>query len=325
MSQDSTDLKQEEPKGVIAWFIANPVAANLLMIAIIILGYLSLQGIRTEFMPKAESRVVSISASLPGGSPAEIEEAITLKLENIVRQVPGVKKTSASSTDSSARVVVIVEDDFDVDKVMRDIKNNVDSISGLPKDIERLVIKKVYGTELAIQLTLYGQIGELKAKLLLEDIRRELLTTTNVRSVFPWGVRPYQINIEIEEEKLQQYGLILNDVARRVRAESVNLPGGVLKSRNGYIAIRAEGQAYDRTDYENIVLLSSEDGRTVYLRDVAKITDGFVDWKSHAFFDDQFAVGLSVSALGQQDAVAVANEVKAYVKRKQKDLPPGVH
>ena len=316
---------QSTPKGVIAWFIENPVAANLLMIAVVILGFLSLQGIRTEFMPKAESRVLSISASLPGGSPAEIEEAITLKLENIIRKVPGVKSTSAYSTDSSSKVSIIVEDDFDVDKVMRDIKNNVDSISSLPKGVENLIVKKVYGTELAIQLTLYGQLGERKAKLLLEDIRRELLTTTKVRSVFPWGVRPYQINIEIEEEKLQQYGLILNDVARRVRSESVNLPGGMLKSRDGYIAIRAEGQAYDRSDYESIVLLSSEDGRTVYLRDVAKVTDGFVDWKAHAFFDDQFAVGLSISALGQQDAVTVANEVKAYVKRKQKELPEGVH
>ena len=73
------------------------------------------------------------------------------------------------------------------------------------------------------------------------------------------------------------------------------------------------------------MLLSSEDGRTVYLRDVAKVTDGFVDWKSHAFFDDEFAVGLAISALGQQDAVAVAQEVKDYVKRKQKDLPSGVY
>lgn len=315
----------QAPKGVIAWFIANPVAANLLMIAFVVLGFMSLQGIRTEFMPKLEGRGISISASLPGGSPAELEEAITLKLENIVRQVPGVKNTKASTSDSHARVAVVVEDDFDVDKVMRDIKNYVDSINNLPADVENLIVKRIYGTELAIQLTLYGQLGERKAKLLLEEIRRELTTTTNVRSVFPWGIRPYQVNIEIEEEKLQQYGLILNDVARRVRAESVNLPGGVLKSPNGYVAIRAEGQAYDRDDYENIVLLSSEDGRTVYLRDVAKITDGFVDWKTHAFFDDQFAVGLSVSALGQQDAVTVANEVKAYVKRKQKELPPGVY
>ena len=226
-------MEGQSPKGIIAWFIANPVAANLLMITIVILGYISLQNIRTEFMPKGESRSISVSASLPGGSPVEIEDAITLKLENAIRQVPGVKQIKASSSDSTARVGIIVEDDFDVDAVMRDIKNSVDALSGLPRDLENLTVKKIFGTELAIQLTLYGQMSERKAKLLLEDIRRELLTTTSVRSVHPWGVRPYQINIEIEEEKLQQYGLVLSDVARRVGAESVNLPGGTLKNARG--------------------------------------------------------------------------------------------
>jgi multidrug efflux pump subunit AcrB len=312
-------------KGVIAWFIHNPVAANLLLAAILILGWLALGIVRTEFMPKPESNILHVGVQYPGASPKEVELGITLKVEDALRNVAGIRKITSTSSARVSRTNIEVEDGFDPDEVLDRIKVAVDNINTFPNDVEDIVVTKPVGTELSIQVAIYGLLDEEQAKLLAEEIKRDMLSSTIVKNINIWGTRPFEISVEINKEQLERYNLTLRQVADRIRAESVNLPSGSVKSDSGTYAIRVEGQAYQQQDFEKIVLLTSEDGRQVYLGDIASVRDDFVSWGADAFFDGKYTVGLAVSAVGDQDSIAVANAVKRYVKEKQKELPEGVY
>lgn len=314
-----------EKKGLIAWFVYNPVAANLLLLGIIVLGLVSLSSIRTELMPKPESQVLSITAAYPGGSPQEVEQGITLKIEDAIRNVPGIKKVTSRVSASRSSTSIEVQDGFEVDDVLDRLQIAVDNIHTFPKDVERVTVSKPLTTELAMQVQLYGKLDEEQAKLLAEEIKRDMLANTIIKSVYVWGTRPYEVGIEISNEQLKRYGLTMRDVANRIRSESVNLPSGSIEVGGSSLAIRAEGQAYHQKDFESIVLLTSEDGRVIRLGDIGEVNDGFVSWSSDSLFDGQYTVGMAIAAVGNQDSIAVANAVKAYIKEKQKTLPEGVY
>lgn len=316
---------QVERRGVIAWFIHNPVAANLVMLFVVVAGLLSEGSIRKEVFPQQQSHVIFISAGYPSASPAEVEEGVTLKLEDAVRNIVGIKKVSAISYTGYAVMNIEVDEGFDIDEILDEVKTQVDGISSFPREVEKVIIRKTRSQALAIQLQVHGKLDEFQAKELAYDIKRDLLSNTIVKKVDIWGIRPYEMSIEISEDQLRKYNLTLRDVASKIRLESVNLPSGMINARTGSIILRVEGKSYSKAEFENIVLLTSEDGRIVRVGDIAKVNDGFVDWGAHSYFDGEYSVGMVISAVGDQDVIEIANAVKAYKEKRQKTLPEGVH
>lgn len=313
-------------KGPIAWFVHNPIAANLLLFAVLIFGFISLQDLRTELMPKPESRIIHIAAFYPGASPSEVEQNVTLRIEDAIGDVSGIKKITSNAYANKSLTQIEVDDGFDINEVREQLKVATDNISSLPNDVEKVLVAKPASTEMALQIQLYGNLTEEKAKVMVEEIKRDILANTIIKKVNVWGTRPYEISIEVDKEQLQRYQLTLGQIAKRIKAESVNLPSGSIELASGSsVAIRVEGQAYRQQDFEEIVLLTSEDGRIVRLGDIASVKDEFVNWNTNALFDGQFSVGLAIIAVGEQDAIKVAEAAKAYVKEKQKTLPEGVY
>ena len=314
----------EQEKGLIAWFVDNPVAANLLMGFIIIIGWFSLDNIRKELMPQPHSEVITVKVPYPSASPIEVEEGITLKVEDALKNIQGIKKITAISSYGSSRVQVEVDDGFDTEKMVGEIKDIVDSISSFPKEAERYDVSSGSFKSLSIQLQLYGDASEHDTKILAGEIREELLSETSAKSIAISGTRDFEISVEISEQQLRKYNLTLREVAQKIRAESVNLPSGVIETRNGFIVLRVEGKSYNQHEFEDIVLVTTEDGSVIRVGDIATVNDGFIEWGGKGYFDGKRSIGLTIFAVGNQDTIQVAKEIKAYVERKQSDLPDGV-
>ncbi|MCY4045620.1 MAG: efflux RND transporter permease subunit [Cellvibrionales bacterium] len=316
---------QKQQRGLIAWFVHNPVAANLLMWLIIVAGLMSISTVRQEILPKQAKDSLSISVNYPGASPIEVEEGITLKLEEALKNITGIKKIDASSRYGSASVKIEIDESFDADKIVSQIKRAVDSITSFPSLAEKPVISQSLLSNLTIQLQLHGKnLNERSAKILANNIKEDLLAQTDAKKVDIWGEKPFEIAIEVDEEQLRKYKLTIEDIANKVRVESINLPSGGIDSHRGLIILRVEGQSYQQKDFENLTLVTAPDGSLIRLGDVAKINDGFVDYEAKSYFDGEYSIGIAVFAVGNQDISEIAEQAKAYAKQRQQTLPEGV-
>ncbi|HAU27857.1 MAG TPA: acriflavine resistance protein B, partial [Alteromonas australica] len=170
-------------KGIIAWFAQKSVAANLLMVSLIILGLVSMGNIRKEAFPSMEPRFVTISMTYESGDAEQAEEGIAIKIENALEAIPGIKRITSTSNATGASVQVEKETEYDLDVLFDDIKTEVDSISNFPSDAENPVIDKARRQEHAIWVQLYGDADHATLQYLGEKLERDLLATEAIREV----------------------------------------------------------------------------------------------------------------------------------------------
>lgn len=316
---------RQQHTGIIAWFAQNPVAANLLMIIIFVVGGASAFNIQRTAFPKIETNRIVITMAYPGAAPEEVELGLVLKIEESLKDIESIKKVTSVAQESVASLTVEIYEDFDVLAVMDEVKSAVDSISSFPGESEKAVIKHLRRRNHALMVQLYGNIEEADLKAITEEVKTELMQDPDIAYAEIAGGRAYEIAIEVPEFTLRKYNLTLERVAQAIRLSSVDLPGGAVKTENGEIMLRTIGQAYRQSDFENVVLISNADGTRLTLGDIATINDGFVEGDGFATFDRKFSMSITVYGVGDQDLITVAKAGKKYVEEKRKTLPPGIY
>jgi multidrug efflux pump subunit AcrB len=310
--------------GLPAWFVDNPVAANLLMVFIIIAGGLTAVSIRKEFIPELATGAITINVAYPGASPADVEQGLLIKIEQALDGLDGIKRIIGHAHENAAEVRVELRNDADPDLLIDSIRARIDALDTLPAQSKKPVVAKEIMRSGVIWLVLSGPLDEGQIKVLARRIETELLQDANIRQVEIHGVRDNQIAIEVSEKRLRQYDLTLQQVADAVRAHSMNLPAGALKSQGGDLLVRTMGQADSGSELAAIIIKSSLDGDRVPLGQVARITDGFEESEWFLRHQGRPAVGIQVLRTGDQSTLAVARAVHDYIARKRPQLPAGV-
>ncbi|WLQ11796.1 efflux RND transporter permease subunit [Hahella aquimaris] len=310
---------------MIAWFARNHVAANLLMLTILALGLGSLsQRLPLEVFPSVEPSTISISVSLRGATPEEVEEGVSVKIEEAVQDLEGVEQIVSRSSEGSASVTVEVDSDYDPRELLADVKSRVDSINSFPGDVEKPVISLAQHTREVITVAIAGPYPESEIRTLAEHVRDDMLRLDGVTQVALDGVRNYEISIEVPKATLQRYGITLQTIAQAISKSSLDVSAGNIQTDGGEVLIRSKGQAYRRDDFEDIVVLTQRDGSFVRVRDLATVVDGFEEGRVLTRFNGQPAAFVDVFRVGDQSAIGVADKVKEYIERKQSSLPVGV-
>ncbi len=317
-------FREARPSGVIAWFARNPVAANLLMIIIMVAGLGAMSTIQRAMFPVFDLQVIFIDMSYPGAPPEEVEQGIVLKIEEAINDVDGIKRVESDAWESHARVMVEPLDGVDINILLGDLKNRIDAIQFFPEEAEKPIINQPELLFPALTLQLSGELDERSMKTLAEDIRRELLALPEVTAVDIVGARDYEISIEISEQLLREYHLTLGEVANIIARSSLDLPAGSVRTEHGDIALRTIGQAYVQSDFENIPLKTFADGTRLMLGDIATVRDDFEEKRSFALFNNATSLGINVFSMGEQDIIETAEVTKAYVEEKRATLASGV-
>jgi multidrug efflux pump subunit AcrB len=310
--------------GIIAWFANNPVAANLLMIVIMVVGLASTFNIQRALFPAFEMPFISIIMPYPGAAPEEVEKGIVLKIEEAINDVDGIKRVESDALESVARVVVQPQDGTDLSTLIDDIKNRLDAVQHFPESAEKAIISQPELRFPALTIQISGDMDERGMKTLANEIRRELLALPSISAAEVIGARDYEISIEISESVLREYHLTLGAVANTIAASSLDLPAGSVNTENGDIMLRTLGQAYVQGDFESIVLKTWPDGTRLMLGDIAEVRDGFVDEQGFSLFNGTPSLGINIYAIGEQDIIETANTTKAYVEEKRTQLPDEV-
>lgn len=314
----------QQHRGIISWFATNPVAANLLMIVIICVGLASGLTMRRTMMPEFEIDVIQVTMAYPGAAPEEVEQGIILKLEEALSDLNGVERIEAEATESFGWLIVEPQDGVDIIEMLNDVKTRVDAIPHFPEDAEKPIIGRIELGLQALFIQISGDLDERSMKNLAEEIKLELTAHPDISQVEIWGARDYEIAIEVSEHQLLEYHLTLGQIANVIAASSLDLPGGSVRTENGDIMLRTQGQAYRQADFEKIVLKTFPDGTRLTLGDIARIDDGFTDTTGFALFNGKYSIGLPILAKGDVDVIDAADAAKAYVERKNASLPEGV-
>ncbi len=307
-----------------AWMARNPVAANLLMLLFILGGIVVGLNVKQEVFPDFKLDVVSVNVAYPGASPAEVERGVVLAVEEAVRGLNGVDRVSSVSREGAGSALVELSIDADPNKLVSDVKNAVDRITSFPVEAERPLVNLVTNRIEVIGVILYGPEDPLALRDIAEQTRDRLLTDPDISQADLIGVPGREISIEISQTHLRAHGLTLEQVAQKVAATALDLPGGSVRTRAGEVLVRTAERRSGSQDFADIPIVSGAAGAEVRLGDLAKIRDDFAQTDESGTFNDKPAIMLKVYRVGDQTPIQVADAVKRQVEQMREDLPPGV-
>ncbi|WP_082897117.1 efflux RND transporter permease subunit [Thalassotalea crassostreae] len=311
-------------KGLIAWFARNPVAANLLMIIIIVGGLLTMGTIRKQFFPQIEINWLEYRTAYPGAAPQEVEEGITIKVEEALKSVQGLERVITYSGRNASYGWFRVSESYDPQIVLEEVKSQIDSISSFPAGMERPTVERIKMRQEVMYISLYGDMSQKQLKELGRNIHNEIQQLPLISISDYYSGLNYEIGIEVSKDKLREYDLSFQDVANAIRNWSRNMSAGQIRAENGYINLRVENQAYIGHEFENLPIITRADGSKVYLGDLATISDEFEQGIQYSKFNGKNSVTFFVGAANDQSITDVAKVIRGYVDRKSADLPENV-
>jgi multidrug efflux pump subunit AcrB len=310
---------------MIAWFARNHVAANLLLITILLAGLFSLSTrIPLEVFPSFATDRINVNVSLRGATPEDVEKSISIRIEEAIQDLEGIEQIASRSSEGSSAVNIEVESGYEPREMLADIKSRVDAINTFPSDAEKPVVALATRKRNVISVTVASIYSEKETREYAEKVRDDLLKIPAITQVDLSGVRDYEISIEVSQDKLRQYGLTIAQISSAISDSSTDISAGNLKTQGGDILLRSKGQAYRKDEFEKIAIKTHVDGSIIQLSDIAVIKDDFEETPVRTRFNGKQAAFIDVYRLGQQSAIDVAEAVRNYITEQQINLPHGV-
>ena len=312
---------------LVDWAVRNAPGMNTLMVALLILGGASLYNMRREEFPEFELEMVLVTVPYPGASPEEVEEGICLKIEEAVRGLNGIKKQTSIAAEGMGSLVLEIEASVpDVQKVLNEVRSEIDRIPSFPVLAEDPEVKQVTMRRPAIRVAVIGPDSadpeaELKLREVTEQVRDGLLMLPSVTQTTLIGTRDYQIDVEISESRLREHGLTLRQVAQILRRENLELPGGLLKSESDHILLRGRNKRVTGEEIAEIPLVTRPDGVVLTVGDLGVVHDEFSDTVAISRVDHQPGIVLSVDKTASEDLLTIVQQVYGFVETFE--MPPG--
>lgn len=325
MARETHNPDPRESSGPITWMTRNRITPNLLMFILLIGGFLMATRIKQEVFPEFDLNMVTVRMVYPGSSPEEVEQGIVLAIEEGIRGLDGIKEITATAAEGMGMVNAELEEGADAQRVYQDIRQEVDRIITFPEDAEEPEVSLLIIRREVLQIQLYGDTSEWVLRELTEQVRDRLLQDPQITQADLRGARRYEVAIEIDQDVLRTYNLTLDEVARRVRQTSIEIPGGSLETPGGDILLRVSERRDWAREFATIPLITTADGSVLFLDDVAQIKDTFEERDRYATYNGKRAISLAVYRVGKQTPIGVSDAVRAAMLEIERDLPPGIN
>jgi multidrug efflux pump subunit AcrB len=307
-----------ETRGIIPWFVANPVAANLLLMLVIVLGAIQLTSLRKEAFPSMEPNSINVSVTYNSGSAQQAEEGLAIKIEDQLEDVTGIDTISSTSTSSGVSLTIEKQDGYDLDQLLDDVTTKIDAISTFPADAKNPIIEKAEREEHSLWLQLYGDVDRNTLQQLADDLKSDLLADDAISRVTISGRKDPMMVVEIEEARLRAYGLSLSDVEDAINQGSSSTASAVMRNDQLNLQLKSSQQAYQKEDFAAIPLLTTSDGHRLLLGEVATISDTFDDDTAVlSRYNGHDTISLQVITTGMDDISDSAKSARKVAEQWQ--------
>jgi multidrug efflux pump subunit AcrB len=311
-------------KGLVAWWGRNPVAGNLLMLFCVVAGVFSFFKMEKEFWPAGRGDGVFINAYWPGASPEDMEQQIVVRIEEATADLDNVDWVRSRSGEGYGWVRIAVDPGADVDAMTEEVRSRVASISGLPQGMEPIRVAREVGRNWSIIIGVHGDVPERTLRDTAERLRDRLSLLPGGANTIVVGVRTPEVSIEVSEASLQAYGLTFDDVARAVRANSINVGAGAVRTADGNFQLQARNLADTELDFENIIIRQTADGGVVRVGDVATVIDGFQDTNLYSRMNGEPSALVSLQTADRFNIWETNKAVQEALTEFRAQAPSGV-
>jgi len=311
-------------KGLIAWWADNHVAANLMMVAILLAGVFGFSKLEREIFPTIPFPGMQVIVTWPGASPRDVEQQVVSRIEESLQDLESLDWVRSESAEGWGGVFIMAENSSDFASVMDDVTSRVQGISSLPPDIEQPRISQWVTREEMMRVAVHGDVGERTLKRLADQMRREVAQLEGVSIVETFGTRAEEISIEVSESALRQYRISFDEITRAIRGSSLNLSAGNVRTEGGEYTLRTSSLADTQVDFASIVVRQLPQGGVITVGDVAKVVDGFEDNEILATLNGEPAVLIQVLSSEVMDVVTMSKSVNEWMEKRKESLPEGV-
>ncbi|MBZ5556797.1 MAG: efflux RND transporter permease subunit [Acidobacteriia bacterium] len=307
--------------------VKRPVFAIMMTAALIVLGAVSYESLGLDLMPKTDAPVVSVSANLPGASAEEIETTITKRIEEAVNTISGIDELRASSDQGNSRVTITFTLEREIESATQDVRDKLAQIvNQFPRDTRPLQITKMDPDAQPIfGFAVYGprapkEITEIAEK----RVKQELETVKDVGSVGYNGERKREIQLMLNADRLNAYGLTVDQVRTAVERQNVEIPGGQFTSGAADVALRTMGRIKNVEDFNRIIISYRSDGSVVTFGDIGRVQDSVQEIRSATRLSGTPAIGVQIRKQSGTNTIEVVDRVQEKLQRVQTQLPQDI-
>ena len=268
-----------------------------------------------SFFPELSEKFINISVFYPGASPKEMEEGITVRIEEALRGIAGIKEVNSTSSENMTSVQVEITGEYDIDETLMEVKNAVDGITSFPVDAEKPIVNKQRSSTFAIFMGLSGDVDLLTLKEYANEIEYDLYTSGVMSQITIGGFPDLEISVEISEENLRRYNLTFDEVSRAITLNNQDISGGQIRSDKEEIMIRSRYRTVKSEEIEQIVIRGNHDGSYLTIGDVGTVNMQFADVASTSLMNGKPSAFVQVFKLPEEDLAAIAKFCNEYTEK----------
>ncbi|GIX00505.1 MAG: multidrug transporter [Pirellulaceae bacterium] len=316
---------------LVKWAIRNTPGINVLVFGLMAVGLGSFFMLRREVFPEFELEIVLVSVLYPGASPEDAEKGVCQPIEEAVRSLDGIKRIVSIAREGGGYVILELESNVrNVQKVVAEVRSHVDRITNFPDLAEDPQVEQITFREAAIRLAIVGpesqdEDAELRLRQVAEDVRERLLDIDTISQATIQGAKDFQIDVELSEETLREYGLTLSRVAQILRQENIEMPGGQLKADGQEILLRGKNRREWGAEIADLPLIMQANGVVLRVRDLGTVRDAFADTTMINEVNGRPALVISVDRTSDEDLLQIADAVHQFAEQAELEglIPAG--
>ncbi|MGF1722101.1 efflux RND transporter permease subunit [Vibrio kyushuensis] len=309
---------------MIRFFSRHPTAANLLMLALLILGISTLTTIKRETFPEFTPPYIMAAVVYPGASPQEVEESICVRMEDAVDGLANIEETRCEAIEGSARLTLKLNSKADISRMLVDVQTQINAINDFPTEIESPMVQELDWNEPVVDVAVSANTTWPELKAYAEKLKRILKLDYDVSLVEVSGFSDHQLRVELDLQAVRQLGISVGDIAEQIKRQNVKLPSGNIETTDKNFLIRFDERRVTPFELESIVVGSGPNGSLIRLRDIATISDRFELDEQKVYFNGHPSALLKVSKNKEDDALRIKEKVTEFVAAQQLIAPDGV-
>ncbi len=305
--------------------VRQPVLVNLVAISSVVIGALVMGVMHRESLPTMPTGWGTVTTIYAGASPSEIEQLVTIPVENAVGDVDKIEEIWSSSKEGVSYVTFKFDADVeDMTSAIMEVSNEVNRIDDLPADAERPVVREVKVDFPTLAVSIRGAVPEDVLRQVGRDLADRIERIPGVSGTWRNGIRDRELRVDVDPDRLAAYGLPLTAVTEAVRLRGVNVPAGTTKGEGDARLVRGMTRVDDVEQLGDVVVRADATGGSVRVRDVAEVYEAFAPGRFSGRAQGEPAVVLTIRKEEQADSIDISQDVRALIERLRPNLPPGI-
>jgi hydrophobic/amphiphilic exporter-1 (mainly G- bacteria), HAE1 family len=309
---------------MIRYFVHHPTAANLVMLAFIVMGLFAAPVLQRETFPRVQANKVEVTVPNPGARAEDIEEAICQRIEDAIDSIDNVAEVTCESLEGLARAVIEMNEGRNLDRFTTDVRTEIDAITDFPDQAEDPVVKQLGRTDFVASVAVTGAASRPDLKAYAEELKDLMLRFGGIPKVNINGFSDHHIRIELSDAVIRQYGISISDVATAIQRQSLDLPSGSIQTTDQDVLIRFADERKLPDDFRDVVVVADTGGGQIRLGDIATISDRFDLDEVKTLFNGKPAAILDITKTESEDTLEVIDAVNAFLDQERDTAPPGI-